>query len=271
MSKVDDLWQRLINIDHSTDDAIFDAIAVVYDLAQDPTKFPVLNTMLACQYDYLERCMPSSLALLHCTYPIRHMLPCWRDAVNWLALDRTLQNDPVLLSLIENLGTDTSTELTMKDLCHHTTLSHLSIIPNPDNYDDVMYNHVDIMYTICLILDDVSYIIQGTHEEYGKDRHNGPVILQDDRYPRERLFTKPIPVICKNLSTMYIHHCDPGTRWSSDSNYDNPEQEYCSDVLQILNAQTGECILEIGTGDIDNLYPSFICNFSAESIGSVES
>lgn len=42
------------------------------------------------------------------------------------------------------------------------------------------------------------------------------------------------------------------------------------DLLQILNAKTGDEILKVGTDNIDDYYPSFVCNFSAAAIGELE-
>lgn len=41
------------------------------------------------------------------------------------------------------------------------------------------------------------------------------------------------------------------------------------DILELLSLKTGQTILEIGTHNIDDYYPSFVCNFSAEAIGTV--
>lgn len=41
------------------------------------------------------------------------------------------------------------------------------------------------------------------------------------------------------------------------------------DILELRRASDGALILEIGTSNIDDCYPSFVCNFSPENIGSV--
>lgn len=39
------------------------------------------------------------------------------------------------------------------------------------------------------------------------------------------------------------------------------------DVLEIYNLNTGKLILEIGVSNIDDYYPSWVCNWTPENIG----
>ena len=63
----------------------------------------------------------------------------------------------------------------------------------------------------------------------------------------------PVPVLC--------------TR-STDASFRHARVD--GDFLTIRNASTSATILVIGTDDIDDYYPSFICDFSAEAIGEIQ-
>ena len=41
------------------------------------------------------------------------------------------------------------------------------------------------------------------------------------------------------------------------------------DVLRIINIETGAVILDVGTDNLCDYYPSWICNFSAEGLGEI--
>lgn len=49
-------------------------------------------------------------------------------------------------------------------------------------------------------------------------------------------------------------------RMEADTEYEN------NDVLQLINAATGEIILEVGTGNTGDYYPYFVARFNPENI-----
>jgi hypothetical protein len=49
--------------------------------------------------------------------------------------------------------------------------------------------------------------------------------------------------------------------------YVDESNGYDADIIRIYNIDNGELIIEVGTDNIDDYYPSFICNYNAENLG----
>lgn len=97
------------------------------------------------------------------------------------------------------------------------------------------------------------FMLDGVTWEIAEDPNDGyrssarePIISP---VPLKNVF-KPVDVLCT--------YQDKRDRYGSE--------EPC-DILNIYNAETGALILAVGTDNIYDYYPSFICNFSAENIG----
>lgn len=54
--------------------------------------------------------------------------------------------------------------------------------------------------------------------------------------------------------------------WLTDGSHGGDDCE----ILEIVNATTGDVILRVGVDNVDDYYPRFVCNFSAEAIGEVK-
>lgn len=77
--------------------------------------------------------------------------------------------------------------------------------------------------------------------------HNGPVQVDavlDNSFA-------PIDVVCEHVTS---GRC----KW-------NASEE--ANILRIRNAMTGDVILDVGTDNVADYYPSWVCEFSAEAIG----
>lgn len=97
-----------------------------------------------------------------------------------------------------------------------------------------------------LEMDGVVYEFSEDPDDGYRSQHYGPTKIDT---PLVNTFA-PIAVVCT--------HVEESTFGFSKGD---------ADVLRVVNAKTGAVILDVGTNDIDDYYPSWICNFSAEALG----
>lgn len=78
--------------------------------------------------------------------------------------------------------------------------------------------------------------------------HNGPEAVAatvTNTFP-------PVTVVCEHIT-------EGRNEWHDGS-----------DILRISNASTGAVILDVGTDNVDDYYPVFVSDFSAEAIGQAD-
>lgn len=102
------------------------------------------------------------------------------------------------------------------------------------------YGHIEQAEVVKFILDGVTYkAIENPSDGYRSNMES--LTVSSERVKNK---FKPVKVFCKHRK---------------ESKY----QE--DDILEIYNMNS-EIVLEIGTANINDYYPSFVCNFSAENL-----
>lgn len=96
-------------------------------------------------------------------------------------------------------------------------------------------------------LDGVVYEISEDPDDGYRSGHSGPDIVD---VAVKNSWNDGIDVICEHVKETQFYNS------INDAN-----------ILRITNAATGAVILEVGTDDISDYYPSYICNFNASAIG----
>lgn len=122
-----------------------------------------------------------------------------------------------------------------------------------------MFSGIDIgsaeieRYDIKETVDTVSFILDGKAYKVTEDPSDGyrSGVLSFEE-TSDTVFNQfdPIEVFCL--------YREKGTYSGTD------------DVLEIRNIDTGELILEVGTSNIDDYYPSYVCNFTPENLGKTK-
>lgn len=101
-------------------------------------------------------------------------------------------------------------------------------------------------------LDGISYAAVENPDDGYRSSLDALIIEPGD--PKYINTFKPVEVVCK-----YISKSDRGYRSSSDC-----------DILKILSVETGECVIEVGTDNTDDYYPSFVGDFNPKNLGTYE-
>ena len=102
-----------------------------------------------------------------------------------------------------------------------------------------------IVEVVTLVLDDKCVEFSENPEDGYRSSHNGPVFVSRSV---SNTFT-PIGVMVTTIATGI-------DRWANSS-----------DVYRFMAVDSELVVLEVGTDDIDDYYPYWVCNFSAEALG----
>lgn len=97
-----------------------------------------------------------------------------------------------------------------------------------------------------ICLDGVVYEFSEDPSDGYRSSANGPTVIDA---AINNVFAG-VPVVCQYLDKLSDGFCGDE-----------------ADILRVINAATGQTILDVGTGNIDDYYPSWICNFDAAAIG----
>jgi len=110
--------------------------------------------------------------------------------------------------------------------------------------EHTIYGHIENIEIVRFVLDGVAY-------EAAEDPSDGYRSEMDyiGPYSGAVLPFAPVAVVCR--------HRTKGEHYGQD------------DVLEVIHAVTGETILEIGTSNIDDYYPSWVANWSPERAGLI--
>lgn len=134
------------------------------------------------------------------------------------------------------------------DDCNISTLCGAKMLTGIDRYNEVRPTPYsgDQDVEVCRIeLDGVIYEFYEDPNDGYRSGHLGPSIIEGsiaNKFPA-------VPVVGSHVEQAIGSYADG------------------ADVLRLVNASTGKTILEVGTDNVDDYYPSWICNFSAENIG----
>jgi len=110
----------------------------------------------------------------------------------------------------------------------------------------IFYDEEKEVYCCTFEISGGTFSIWENPDDGYRSHHDGP----DKLSRRPKNVFGGVSVLCKHLDRY--------------GDYGSP-----CDILLVKNAETGAMILEVGTRDIEDYYPSFVCNFSAEAIGVV--
>lgn len=99
---------------------------------------------------------------------------------------------------------------------------------------------------ICRIaLDGQTYEFVETRFDEHRSQHYGPVEI---KAAVENTFD-PVPVVCQHVQKS-VGECAGGE----------------ADILRVIKIDTGRVILDVGTDEIDDAFPTWVCDFSSENI-----